>query len=66
MIRYVSINDLLYSKKEGVMSGRMSIYDLKLKDVSHYYRLYLKECILDGDSVVFKHNNRSKILIYNN
>lgn len=65
MIYYITIDQLLSSKRERVEKDLNSIYDLTVKDVRINQRQYLYDYKKLGHSVVFRYHGRHKILIYN-
>jgi len=65
MIYYITIDQLLSSKRERVEKDLNSIYDLTVKDVLRSERQYLYNYKWLGHSVVFRYHGRHKILIYN-
>jgi len=65
MIYYITIDQLLCMKRERLLKDLNSVYDLTVKDVVRSQRQYVYDYKKLGHSVVFKHNGRHKILIYN-
>lgn len=66
MIYYITIDNLLYSKKEKIEKDRAAVYDLTVKDIVRATRRYVYQYKWLGHSVVFKHKGVHKILIHNN